>query len=159
MVAIMAALVVWTPLSRVERIGSVALVLAAVAGPWVVAYPEVGGVAMAAVMGVAWAGVAGPLRRRTVSVGEARLLLAFAAAFAGMALGGLALALDRGGVAAEIGFGTWMGLVMVGEVGFLVRRLCAVRGPVPWGPPLPSAEPGPAPSPASPSRTVVEPGP
>ncbi len=158
MVAVMGALLVWTPLSRVERIGSVALVLAAVAGPWVVAYPEIGGLAMAGVMGAAWAGLSGPLRRRTVSVGEARLLLAFAAAFAGMAVGGLSLALDRGGVGAEIVFGTWMALVMIAEVGFLVRRKCSGVVPAAWGPPLPSAEPGAASSPPS-SRPVLEPGP
>jgi hypothetical protein len=122
MVAVMGALLVWAPLSRVERIGLLALVGGAAAGPWIVVYPAVGGVAVAAVMGAAWAGLAGPMRRGSIASSEARLWLALAAAFAGMAVGGLALAVDRGGLGAELAFGSWMALVMAGEVAFLVRR-------------------------------------
>jgi hypothetical protein len=128
MVAVMAALLVWAPLSKVERIGAVALAGAAASGPWIVVYPAVGGVAMAVVMGAAWAALAGPLRRGTIASGEARLGLGLAAAFAGMAVGGLALAVDRGGLAAELGFGLWMTLVMAGEVAFLVRRTSDALG-------------------------------
>ncbi len=139
MVAVMGALLVWAPLSRVERTGAAALIGAAAAGPWIVVYPAVGGIAMAAVMGAAWVALAGPVRRRAVAAAEARLWLALAAAFAGMAVGGLALAVDAGGLLATLAFGGWMALVMTGEVAFLVRRTADALG----------SPPGPTPAEAS----------
>jgi hypothetical protein len=122
MAAVMAALVAWTPLSAIERSGSVALALASVFAPWVTAFPLVGGLAAAAVMVGLFLFVARLLLRHRASPAELRFLLALNGLFLAMAASAIALVSDGGGNGSRILFGVVMVSGMVGEVGYLVRR-------------------------------------
>ena len=129
MASLMAPLVLWAPLPPVGRAGGWALVAAAVAAPWVAPYPLLGGIAMAAVMGGVFAAVLRELGRGGVSGSESALLVGLGAAFLGMAVAGLGVAVGQGSAASLLAFGTTMALVMVVEVSYLLRhtyRLAAV---------------------------------
>ncbi len=125
MAAVMAALIAWARLGPAERTVARGLLLTAVLAPWVTAYPAVGGIAVTVVM----AGVVGALMRqilqRRVAPGEARFLLLIALAFVAMTVSGLFLAVGQGSDPSRVLFGTVMGLVMSGEVAYLVRACYA----------------------------------
>jgi len=125
MAAVMAPLVVWTPLSSAGRAGSWALVLAAAIAPWVRPFPLLGGAAMAVVMGAAFLAVLRLLLRGGVASSEAVLLVALSAAFLAMSSTGLSVAATGASAASVLAFGATMALVMVTEVSYLVRRSCA----------------------------------
>ncbi len=122
MAGIMAPLVRWAPLSRVGRVGGGALVIAAAVGPWVRSFPLYGGVAMAVVMTGALVAILQPLLHERVASEDGGLLLALAGAFVAMTVTGLAVAASGAAEPAVIAFGTTMAVVMVGEVGYLLRR-------------------------------------
>ena len=123
MAAIMVALLLWAPLDPIERGALVTLTLAAVIGPWVTAFPIVGGIAMTVLMAGAFAVIVRAItQRRDVRAEEAGLLLGLAAAFLATALTGLALVATGGTVAAVLAFGSVMAVVMGVEIAYLVRR-------------------------------------
>jgi hypothetical protein len=133
--AIMAALVVWAPLARIERYALVALTLTAVIGPWVTTYPVVGGAAMTVLM----AGFFGYLlwalsRRSLVRPDDFGLLVGLAVAFLAMAIAGLSLILTTGTAAAVLAFGTVMAVVMSVEIAYLLRRYYVGSTERPWVP-------------------------
>lgn len=134
MAAVMGALLLWAPLSPVERSGSAALALASVFAPWITAFPLVGGIAAAAIMGGLFLFVARVLARHEASPAELGFLLALSGLFLAMALAAAGLVADGGQNASRILFGTVMSVGMVGEVGYLVRR--CYRGPAPGLAPL-----------------------
>jgi hypothetical protein len=149
MAGVMAPLVVWAPLSRVGRPGGWALVAAACVGPWVRSYPLEGGVGMAVLMGAVSVVLLRPLWRGSVAGTDGPLLVGLAAAFLAMTLSGLGVAATGGGLPAVLAFGTTMALVMVGEVGYLLRRTYA---PAPGGPAVAASERTAVPSEAGPAR-------
>ncbi len=122
MAAIMAAVLLWAPIARVERGTLYGLALAAVVAPWVTAYPLVGGVLMAVLMG----GVFGVLIRRLArgrgTPAEARFLLGIAAVFLAMTVAGVAVAATRAAVPAVAAFGGVMATVMGVESAYLYHR-------------------------------------
>jgi len=122
MAGVMAPLVAWAPLSPVGRSGGWTLVVAATVAPWVRSYPGFGGLAMTAVMAVAFVVLLRPVWRGTPGISDARLLVGLAAAFAGMMSGGLAVAATGGADPAVLAFGGTMAVVMVAEVTYLLRR-------------------------------------
>ena len=122
MAAVMGSLIVWAPLSPLERAGSTTLALASVVAPWVAAFPLVGGIAASAVMAALFLLVARRLLEHRVSPTEIGFLTGLNALFLAMAVSALGLAVAPGADAAAIGFGTVMTLGMVGEVAYLVRR-------------------------------------
>ncbi len=128
MAAVMAALVLWAPLTPVGRAGSWALVLAATIGPWVRPYPLVGGLAMAALMGAAFVGVLRPLLEGRAVAQDAPLLVGLSAAFLGMTATGLSVAATGGSVPAVLAFGVTMTAVMIAEVSYLIRRTFVLAG-------------------------------
>jgi hypothetical protein len=130
--AVMVALVVWAPLDRIERNSLVALTTTALLAPWVTAFPTVGGLAMTALMAVVFLLLVRVLLDHRVTPGELGLLFGLAVAFLAMALAGLYLAVDQGGVSSTIAFGSVMAVVMGVEVAYLIRRF--YRGPAgrPW---------------------------
>ena len=133
MAAIMSALVVWAPLARVERYALVALTASAVVGPWVTAFPVVGGLAMTALMVAIFAVLVGTLARRdSVRPEEVGLLVGLAAAFLAMALAGFALVAAGGSPPAVLAFGTVMAVVMTVEIAYLVHRYYAGSNERPW---------------------------
>ncbi len=152
MAAVMAALVVWAPLSRVEREALLALTAASVLAPWVTAFPTVGGLAMTGLMAVAFALLVRHLLARRVQEGEVGLLGGLAAAFFAMALCGLAVASDGGSNASVVAFGAVMAVVMAAEASYLIRRY--YQGPPgrPW-----LARPGSEELPAAAPRPSLEP--
>ncbi len=154
MAAVMAALLVWAPLSRVERRALLALTVSAVLAPWVTAYPTLGGAAMAALMAVVFALLLRHLLRGEVVVGEAGLLFGLAAAFVAMAVAGLAVAATGGSTAADLGFGIAMGGVMGVEIAYLCRRFYHGAPFLPW---LPREGDRPVGRPTSPSGASPEP--
>jgi hypothetical protein len=125
MAGVMAPLVLWAPLSSVGRAGGWALVAAAVVAPWVRSYPLDGGLAMAALMGLALAALLRPLVRGAVAGSDGGLLLGLAGAFVAMSASGLAVAASGGSDAAVVVFGGAMAVVMVAEVSYLLRRTYA----------------------------------
>jgi hypothetical protein len=139
MAAVMISLLLWAPLSRVERSGSAALALASVFAPWVTAFPLVGGIATAVVMVGLFLFVARVVLRHRASPSELGFLLALSALFVAMAVSAAGLVADGGGDLSRIVFGTVMSVGMVGEVSYLVRR--CYRGPAPVVPPLREEEP------------------
>ncbi len=122
MAAVMAALVLWAPLTPLERAGSAALVAIAGVAPWVLTFPLVGGVAGTIVMSAILLVIVGSIARRRVAPSELSFLLALSGLFAAMAAAGVGLALDGGGDLSRIGFGSVMAVGMVGEIAFLARR-------------------------------------
>ena len=133
MAAIMAALVVWAPLARVERYALVALTASAAIGPWVTSYPIVGGVAMTFLMLAIFA-----LLVRSLSQGgavrphEVGFLIGLAVAFLAMALAGLALVASGGAVAAVLAYGVVTAVVMSVEFAYLLRRFWVGSSERPW---------------------------
>lgn len=133
MAAVMAPLVVWAPLARVERGGLVALTIAAVLAPWITAYPIVGGVASAVLMSAVFAALLRELAtRRRVTAAEVPFLGGLAAAFLAMAVTGFAVVATGGSDAALLAFGAVMGLVMTVEIAYLVRRFYHGPWQRPW---------------------------
>jgi hypothetical protein len=122
MAAIMAALLVWAPISRVERGGFLVLTLAAVVAPWVPVYPTVGGVLMAVLM----AAFSGVFVRRLLQGGgmpqEARFLVGLSTAFLAMTVGGIGVATTAAAPIAAMAFGGVMAGVMGTESAYLFRR-------------------------------------
>jgi hypothetical protein len=157
MAAIMAAVLLWAPISRVERGSLYALTLAAVVAPWVTAYPVVGGLLMSVLMG----GLFGILVRRLLAGGatpaEARFLVGISAAFLAMTLVGIAVAATGAAAPAAAAFGAVMAGVMGTESAYLYHRFYRGSRFSPWlrrstddaparetprPPPLSSGEPG-----------------
>jgi hypothetical protein len=150
MAAVMAALVLWAPLTGVERAGSLALTVASAFAPWVTTAPLVGGLLMVALMGGVFAGLTRLLLKRPLSLGEVGFLVGLDAAFAAMALAGLAVVAGGGSVPSAIAFGSVMGIAMAGEVTYLVRRFFRAGGGRPWIPRTPDPDELPRPAPATP---------
>jgi hypothetical protein len=140
MAAVMAALLVWAPLGTVERGALLTLAASALLGPWVTAFPTVGGLAMSALMGGSFLALLRALLRGRVAAEEARLLLALAAAFLSMTVAGLLVAATQGTVLASLAFGGVMGVVMGVEVAYLIRRYYRGRMARPWLSRRPEAE-------------------
>ncbi len=141
MAAIMAAVILWAPISGVERGGLASLTLAAVIAPWVTPYPTVGGILMAVLMG----GLSAVLLRRLVSgrarPEEARFLLGLSLAFLAMTFAGVAVAATGASTAAAAGFGGVMAVVMTVESTYLYRRFfCGPRFPAVFPRGAPEAE-------------------
>jgi hypothetical protein len=132
MAAVMGALLAWAPLGALERWALLALAGSAVLGPWVTAYPTVGGSAMAVLMGGSFALIVRALLRGGVPADEGRVLVALALAFFAMALAGLAVAVSAAAVPAALAFGSVMGVVMGVEVAYLIRRYYRGRMARPW---------------------------
>ena len=122
MAGVMAPLVAWAPLSAVGRAGGWSLVAVTATAPWVRPHPLVGGVAMAALMVGAFVLLLRPIWRGTVGRADGPLLLALGGAFLAMTTCGLAVAVTGGAQPAVLAFGATMALVMVAEVGYLLRR-------------------------------------
>jgi len=122
MAAVMSALLIWAPLSLVERRALLALTGASVLGPWVIAFPTVGGLAMTTLMAAAFLWLVRSMLKGQVASEEGRLLAALATAFAAMAVAGLAVAATGGAIPAALGFGGVMGVVMGVEAAYLIRR-------------------------------------
>jgi hypothetical protein len=132
MAAIMGALIAWAPLSPVERWALVALALSAVVGPWVTAFPTVGGALMATLMGGLFLLLARHLRLGRGSAEEAPFLMGLAVAFLAMTVAGLGVAVTGGTQASALAFGATMGTVMTVEIAYLVRRYYRGSRFVPW---------------------------
>ena len=132
MAAIMGVLVVWAPLSSVERWALVALTLAAVVGPWVTAFPTVGGALMAALMGGLFVLLARHLRLGRGSPEEVPFVLGLAGAFLAMTVAGLGVAATNGAPISALAFGATMGTVMTVEIAYLVRRYYRGSWFTPW---------------------------
>ncbi len=154
MAAVMAALVVWAPLSRVERDALLALTGASVLGPWVTSFPTVGGLAMTGLMVAAFALLLRHLLARRVVEGEVRFLAGLAAAFFAMALAGLAVATEGGSAPSAIAFGSVMAVVMAIEASYLIRRYYQGPAGQPWLSRPVGEDAG-----TAPSRTPLEPTP
>ncbi len=133
MAAVMFALVVWAPLAPVERGALVALSSSAVLGPWVTAYPTVGGLAMGLLMtGVFVWLLRELLRPDRVKVGELPLLEGLAAAFLATAVSGFAVVATGGQDVADLAFGLVMAVVMTIEIAYLFRRFYQGVPGAPW---------------------------
>ena len=133
MAAIMAALVAWAPLARVERQALVALTVAAAIGPWVTSFPTVGGLAMTVLMAVIFLVLVRALSGRTaVRPREVGFLIGLAVAFLAMALAGLALVASGGAVVAVLAYGTVTAIVMTAEIAGLIRRYWVGSPELPW---------------------------
>jgi len=133
MASVMAALLLWAPIGRAERWVLVALTVSAFVGPWVTAYPTVGGAAMAGLMAGVFLGILRELRRPgRVEADEVRVLLGLAAAFLLMALTGAGVALSGGATGSVLAFGGGMALIMTVEIAYLVRRFYHGPNRVPW---------------------------
>ena len=153
MASVMTALLLWAPIGRAERWVLVALTVSAFVGPWVTAYPTLGGAAMAALMAGVFLGILRELGRPgRVAADEAGVLIGLAAAFLLMALTGASVAFTNGSTGSALAFGGGMALVMTVEIAYLVRRF--YHGPMrtPWvvrspdpeapGPETPTLVPG-----------------
>jgi hypothetical protein len=134
MSALMGALLLWSPLSTLERGALLSLTLSAVVAPWVSAYPTVGGVLMAALMGALFAWLARRLWRGAVQADEIPLLFGLAGAFLAMTAAGLSIATSSGASWATLAFGSTMAVVMGVETAYLLRRF--YYGPR-FAPPVP----------------------
>ena len=132
MASVMVALLLWAPLGRVERRALGALAAAAALGPWVTAFPLIGGGAMGLLMAAVFVVLAWPLLRGEVASEEVRLFVALGAAFLVTALSGLFVAASSGSLASDLAFGGTMALVMAAEVAYLFRRCYASAVPAPW---------------------------
>jgi hypothetical protein len=132
MAAVMGVLVAWAPLSPVERWALVSLTLAAVVGPWVTAFPTVGGALMTALMGGLFLLLARHLRLGRGSAEEVPFLFGLAGAFLAMTVAGLGVAVTGGTYASALAFGATMGTVMTVEIAYLVRRYYRGARFAPW---------------------------
>ena len=132
MAAIMAALVVWAPLSGVERWALIALTFSAVVGPWVTAFPTVGGALMAVLMVGLFLLLVRHLQLGRGSREEAPFLVGLAIAFLAMTLAGLGVAVTGGTSVAALTFGVTVGVVMTAEIAYLVRRYYRGTAFAPW---------------------------
>ncbi len=134
MSAIMIALLLWAPLASVERGALLALALSGVLGPWVTAYPTLGGLAMGGLMTTAFVLLVRYLVVRGPSPGPGVLgpLFGLAAAFLATALAGFYVVAGQGSAAADISFGTVMAVVMTVEVAYLFRRYYRGIAGIPW---------------------------
>jgi hypothetical protein len=132
MAAVMAALLLWAPLGAVERSALLALGAAALLGPWVTAYPTVGGLAMSVLMGASFLALVRALLRGRVPAEDGRLLIALSVAFLAMTAAGFSVAATGGSVDAALAFGGVMGTVMGVEVAYLIRRYYRGRMARPW---------------------------
>jgi hypothetical protein len=133
MAAVMFALVLWAPLARVERGALFALSASALLGPWVTAYPTIGGLAMGALMVAVFAGLLRELLRPgRVGVGELPLLQGLAAAFLATAIAGFAVVATGVAVPADLAFGLVMAVVMTVEIAYLFRRFYQGVPGAPW---------------------------
>jgi hypothetical protein len=168
MAAIMFALLLWAPLAPLERGALFALTVSAVLGPWVTAYPTLGGLAMGVLMSVVFVVLVRRLLRPGGAEGEsARLLYGIAGAFLATAITGGTVAASGGAPAADIAFGAVMAVVMTVEIAYLFRRYYQGAAGRPWiartpdddelavplpGPGITAAEsPAPVPSPRGPA--------
>ncbi len=157
MAGVMAAVLLWAPISRAEQGGFVALTLAAVIAPWVPAYPTVGGILMAALMGGVSAVLVRRLARGRAGPEEARFFVGLTSAFLAMTAGGIAVAATQASPIAASAFGGVMALVMGVESTYLYWRFYqgprfrpwiarSVEGEAPSGEPVPrplaSGDPG-----------------
>lgn len=158
MAAVMTALLVWAPLSGAARGASVGIAIAGFMGPWVAEYPLLGGVSMTVLMGGVFGVLVSEVARRRVARGDAGVLVGFSIAFLGMGLAGAGLAGGSGSDPATVLFGAVMAAVMVGEVGYLVRRQYSSPTESPDGRRSPEGVPG-RESSLPPARTVVGPWP
>jgi len=124
MSAIMLALVLWAPLRPLERDALFALAVSGVLGPWVTAYPTVGGLAMGGLMTAVFLLLVRRLARPggLGSAAELSLLYGLAAAFLATALSGFFVAVAQGSAVADVTFGTVMAVVMSVEIAYLFRR-------------------------------------
>jgi len=122
MAAVMGALLLWAPVSRLElgALGSVAL--AAAVAPWVTAFPSVGGGLMALLMAVLFTWLARRLWHRGGRPEEVPVMFGLAAAFLAMTATGLLVAVSGGSALAVLAFGITMALVMGIESAYLLRR-------------------------------------
>jgi hypothetical protein len=132
MAAIMGTLIAWAPLSPLERWALVALALSAVVGPWVTAFPTVGGALMTALMGGLFLFLARHLRLGRGSAELAPFLLGLAGAFLAMTIAGLGVAVTTGTPVSALAFGATTGTVMTVEIAYLVRRYYRGSRFVPW---------------------------
>ena len=132
MVAVMTALLLWAPLSRLEHRALGALTAAAVVGPWVTSFPTIGGGAMGVLMASVFVVLALSLFRGEVAREEVPLFLALGLAFLATAVAGLAVAATGGALAADLAFGGTMAVVMAAEVAFLFRRFYHGTPFPPW---------------------------
>ncbi len=133
MASIMAALVAWAPLARLERRALAALTASAVIGPWVTSYPIVGGVAMAVLMGAVFGYLAyGVARRRDVRLEQLGFLVGLSFAFLAMTVAGLTLVATGGAVAAVLLYGSVTAVVMTAEIAGLLRRFWSGSSERPW---------------------------
>lgn len=132
MSAVMAALLFWAPLGRTERRALEALTAAAVVGPWVTAFPTIGGGAMGVLMTAIFVVLARSLLRGGVASEEVRLFLALGTAFLATALAGLSVAVSGGSLSADLAFGGTMAVVMAVEVAYLFRRFYHGTSFAPW---------------------------
>jgi hypothetical protein len=133
MAAVMFALVLWAPLARVERGALLALSASAVLGPWVTAYPTVGGLAMGGLMTLVFVALVRELARPgRVGAGELPLLLGLAAAFLATAITGFGVVATGGADLADLAFGAVMGTVMTVEIAYLFRRFYRGGPGAPW---------------------------
>jgi len=151
MASVMGALLLWSPIGRAERWVLVALTASAAVGPWVTAYPEIGGIAMSVLMAGVFLAIVRELARARVGPDEGPALVGLAAAFLLMAITGAGVAVTHGSTPAVLAFGGGMGLVMTVEIAYLFRRF--YHGPLrtPWvvrAPELDPSYPIPAAAPA-----------
>lgn len=122
MASVMTALLLWAPLSHLERWALSALTLAAVVAPWVTTFPTVGGALMATLMGALFALLVRRLVRGAGTAEEMPLLFGLASAFLAMTASGLGVALSGGVPVAVLTFGMTMAFVMGVESAYLLRR-------------------------------------
>jgi hypothetical protein len=118
----MIALLLWVPLSRIERYPLLGLAVSGAVAPWVVADPLVGVGLVALVMGVTLFGAYRLLHRSAPTPAEATRLLGLALGFTVMMAAGLGAALVPSSAYAELVFGVATAAVMIGEFLFLLRE-------------------------------------
>ncbi len=134
MAGVMTALILWAPVSKVERRALLALMVSAVVGPWVTAYPTIGGAAMGGVMALFFALLLRPLVRGEVAREEVGLLFGLAGAFLATALAGFTVAAGNGSPVTDLVFGITMAVVMAVEIAYLFRRFYHGAPFAPWVP-------------------------
>ncbi len=132
MAAVMAALVLWAPLAPAERTALVGLTVAAVLGPWVTAWPTVGGGAMGVLMVVVFLWLVRALALGRVGSAELPFLFGLAGAFLAMAVTGFLVAALDGSAVSSLVFGGTMGVVMAVEITYLFRRFYHGAEFPPW---------------------------
>ncbi|HTW56429.1 MAG TPA: hypothetical protein VMG36_08340 [Thermoplasmata archaeon] len=154
MAAVMVGLLLWVPLSPLERWGSAALTATAALAPWITAYPLVGGAAGTAVMTAVFLVVARRLFAHRAAPVEVGFLLGLTAWFLAMAVAAAGLVVARGAPVAPIAFGTVMAVGMVGEIGYLARRSFVGAASREWGPATIARD-----APAAPANRALDPVP